>query len=244
MATSRTINRLINSITQLYKGAGVTLPAQDTQALLEMIQDRLAEWSGHINIPVVTTEYFAMVSGTSSYTIGENGTPTKDTARPNTIVGAYVRQSNYDYPVQIITEYAYRNIHDKTTTGRPEQLYPDYSTPNVTVYLYPVPDTTDSLYFASIKDFTEPSSIGDDTFNTLQLTGTVYNALKWRVALDAASILTEEGRPFPSLLRVNADEAYNKMLAQHLAKNMRGATVELALKNRSNYSLSDFFAGR
>ena len=189
MATVRTINRLIRAV--LSDILGVCNPAQpieaeDARTVKEAIQDRLAAWTGVITIPVVTTESFSMVSGTASYTIGEDGSPSLDTVRPDQIVGAYIKSNGLDSSVRIITENQYRNIADKTTSGQPTRAFPDYKTPNITLFLYPVPDTTDRIYIASIKTYTEPTQLNDDTFVDLGIPGVVYNALKWRIAIDVA----------------------------------------------------------
>ena len=245
MATVRTINRLINAvlceILNVYH-PGESIDAADAETIFHITQDRLAAWSDNITVPISITEYFAMVVGTASYTIGEDGAPTgKDTVRPEKIIGAYVKVGSYDHPVEIITEEQYRNIRDKTSTGRPTKCYPNYTTPNITVYFYPVPDSTDNFYFVSIKPMTEPTAYTTDTFNTLGIPGYIYDALKWRVAIDAAPAFS---KPISAEVKFNADDAFNRMQAKHLARTMTGGVVEMAMRRgRGSYSLADFFAG-
>lgn len=245
MATIRTINRLISAvlceILNVYH-PGESIDAADSETVYHIIQDRLAAWSDAITVPISITENFAMVVGTASYTIGEDGAPTgKDTVRPEKIIGAYVKVGNYDHPVKIITEKEYRDIRDKTTTGRPTKCYPDYTTPNITVYFNRVPDTTDNFYFVSIKPMTEPTAYTTDTFNTMGIPGYIYDALKWRVAIDAAPAFSKSIAPE---IKFNADDAFNRMQAKHLARTMTGGMVEMAYRRgKHGYSLADFFAG-
>lgn len=244
MATVRTVNRLIRAvlsdILNIYNPEQ-TISAADSKTVLEAIQDRLAAWTSQITIPVITTENFAMIVGTAAYTIGQSSSPSLNTPRPDQIIGAYVRVSSYDHPVNIWSEAQYRGITDKTTSGRPTVLYPKYSTPNITITLHPVPDTTDNLYFSSIKIYTEPTTYTQDTFADLGLPGLVYNALKWRIAIDVAPGYRAELSP---AIGANATEAFSDMVAQNLARNMNPAVVEMAMtRKQGSYSLSDFYAG-
>jgi len=243
MATLRTINRLINAvlcdILNVYH-PGESIDANDASVVHRAIQDRLASWVDDVLIPIQTTEYFAMVVGTAVYTIGETGVTTVSSPRPDKIVGAYVRQSDYDYPVEVITESQYRYLADKTKPGRPEQVYPYYTTPNVTLYLYPVPDSTDNFYFTSNKHMTEPTTYTEDTFVTMGLPGYIYDALKWRIAIDVAPGFY---KPVSQEILFNANDAFNRMTAKHLARTIKGGVVEMAYTGRSRYSKADFFAG-
>jgi len=245
MATERTINRLIDAvykdILHIYRTDEVIETSDKTLALYA-IQDRLAAWVDDVLVPIQITESFAMVVGTASYTIGETGTPTVNTARPDKIVGAYVHQGDYDYPVKVITESQYRNITDKTSSGRPEKVYPNYTTPNITLYLYPVPDTTDNFYFVSNKHMTEPTTYTVDTFVTMGLPGYIYNALKWRICIDIAPGFERQVSPE---ITYNAQESYSNMIAKHLARSMKGGVVEMAYtgSGKGRYSKSDFFSG-
>ena len=244
MATVRNINRLIDAILKdilhVYR-ADETVEASDKTTVLYAIQDRLAAWVDDIAIPVVSTQSITMISGTATYTIGESGAPSLDTARPDQVVGAYVRQGDYDYPVKIISESIYRGITDKTSSGRPTLLYPLYGVPNVTIYLWQVPDSTDTLYVSLLQQMAEPTTYTQDTFADLQLPPYVYNALKYRVAIDLAAgyerQLTQE-------IIWNANDAYSNMTSKHLARSLRPATVEMAYRRgQQTYTLSDFFSG-
>ena len=83
--TSRTVNRLVTAV--LCDILGIynrqySIPDADAQAVKETLQDVLGSWSIGTNIPVITTENFAMVSAQSTYTVGESGTPTLNHSAP------------------------------------------------------------------------------------------------------------------------------------------------------------------
>jgi len=97
-------------------------------------------------------EHVTLSIGTESYTIGEDGTPSIDTPRPEVIIDAFVRDaSGNDYPVEIISLEEYHEIPIKTTSGRPYLLAYNTEYPNITVYLYYTPDAAETLYITSLK---------------------------------------------------------------------------------------------
>lgn len=198
MATVRTVNDLLKAaLTDLGVISAVETPtAEDAELALETLQDLLAEWSdGGLVIPVVVTEYFAMVVGQATYTIGESGSPSKNTVRPEKVIGAYVRSSGIDSPVNVIGDSEYRLISQKTTSGTPDRLYPAYTAPNCTFYLYPVPDSTDSLYFTSQKTFTEPNTLTEALLNTTGIPRNYYNALRFNLAVDLSMKYEKQASP-------------------------------------------------
>lgn len=243
MAIVRTVNRLIRAVLSdalhVYHPAQA-IEAEDERTVKEAIQDRLAAWTGTITIPVVITESFAMIAGTASYTVGQTGSPSLNTTRPDHIIGAYIRSSGNDDPVGIITESQYRGISDKTISGQPTRAFPDYKTPNITIYLHPVPDSTDSFYIASIKPYTEPTVLTADTFVDLGIPGPVYNALKWRVAIDVAPAFRAELHPS---VTGNATDSYADMMALNLARTMTPVASDLSYSGSGRMSLNDFLSG-
>lgn len=91
---------------------------------------------------------FTWPSGTTTRTIGSGGD--FDTLRPNRIEdGTYFQDSNnIAYPVDIIrNREVYDGIYDKTVTSSyPEMLMYDTSYPLGTLYAWPVPDQSLTLY--------------------------------------------------------------------------------------------------
>lgn len=136
-----------------------TPPAHQVQYGLEALNDLLSSWSAErLLVYTLAQRTGALVAGTASYTIGSGAT--FDTTRPQRIEQAWVRISNIDYPLEIITREAYNGIVDKTTQAQPDLLFydPAYTSARGTVYVYPTPDTSYTLYMSSWEPLTEFSS--------------------------------------------------------------------------------------
>lgn len=106
----------------------------------------------------------ALTTSTGSYTIGSGAA--FDTARPNKIVDpCFIRDaSNLDYPLTIIDAQAYGRITQKTLDGStPQYLFYDhaYTTAFGTIFLYPEPSASLTLYINSWKQLTTFATIGE-----------------------------------------------------------------------------------
>ena len=177
--------------------------------------------------------------GAVTYTVGESGTPDKDTLRPEEVLDAWVRVGDFDYPVEIYTQAQWREIGDKTTAGRPTVCFPQYTTPNVTLELWPVPDSTDNFYFSSRKPFIDPTTLTATFFVDLQIPPQVYQALKWQVAIDLAG---GYGKPITQEMAVNARRAYADALSWHTARQVSPTKVDVPSRG-GRMSFQDFKAG-
>ena len=194
MAT-RTANDLVMAVGRTLGlfHPGETPAASDSSVILGAIQDLLAEWAdGGLLVPYEVTEGINLIVSQVSYTVGESGSPSLDTVKPELITGAYVRSGGYDYPVEIIDKKAYDAILNKTLAGRPDKIYVAYTAPNITIYTYPVPDATDVLYITSKKTMTEPVNLTDDLTETLNIPRNYFNALRYNVAVDVAPMFNME----------------------------------------------------
>lgn len=100
-------------------------------------------------------EQFTTVNAQSTYTIGnEPGVvPAADfvTNRPIRIVGAFVRISNVDTPLALITEQYWTNITSKALAGTPQKLLYRPDAPYGRILLYPTPNAAVSLFIKSEK---------------------------------------------------------------------------------------------
>ena len=229
MPTSRTANDLIKDALLLLNvvNPSETPTDADAQQVLNTLQDLLAEWSDDgLLVPVVTTETLTLASGTASYTVGQNGTPSLTTVRPELVNGAFIREGSYDYQMQIIGEREYRLTLDKSTaTSRPDKLYVLYSAPNATFYPLPVPDTTYSLVFVSTKPFSEPAILTEDLLNTTLLPRNYYSALKWNLACEMGPYF--EKQPNQWMLR-RAAVTKNQLVGLNIARRLEAVRLELA----------------
>jgi hypothetical protein len=140
--------------------SGETIETTRQAEALSALQLMLRSW-GVVNNNIFASikESKVLTSGTASYTWGSGGDIY--TLRPSQIIGTYILDSSgVTHPVDLITESQYRSISVKTTSGRPNSLLFYTSYPLATISLYPVPDSSDTLYLDSYKQFTETGSFG------------------------------------------------------------------------------------
>ncbi len=136
-----------------------TPPAYQIQYGLEALNDLLSSWSAErLLVYSLAQRTGALVAGTASYTIGSGAT--FDLTRPHRIEQAWVRINTIDYPLEIVTHEAYNGIVDKTTQSQPDKLFYDtaYTSARGTVYVYPTPDASYTLYMSNWEPLTEFSS--------------------------------------------------------------------------------------
>ena len=112
---------------------------------LSALQSMLRAWAGRRLVVFASVkDTLTLVAGTASYTWGSGGTLA--TTRPHSVFGAYVLDNdNVSHPVEQITEDEYRRIQMKTTAGRPDHMFLHQLYPLSYIYLYPTPDTVETL---------------------------------------------------------------------------------------------------
>jgi hypothetical protein len=100
-------------------------------------------------------EQFTTVNAQSTYTIGNDPdtSPAANwvTNRPIRIVGAFVRISNVDTPLGLITEQYWTNITNKALAGTPNKLLYRPNIPYGQVLLYPTPNAAVSIFIKAEK---------------------------------------------------------------------------------------------
>jgi hypothetical protein len=222
MATVRTTLDLIIAALQVIGAYSVAQPtaAEDAQIGFDTLQDLLAEWSdGGLMVPCTVMEAVALVVGQEVYTIGESGTPDLTTIRPEQIVRAFVRDASGDeFPVDIIGEGQYRAlVAQGLSVGRPDCLFPKYSAPNATIYLYPEPNAIELLFLVSIKPFIEPTVYTENLLTTTELPRNYFNALKWNLALELCTPFLREPTP---LIVKRALETKNYIRKLNMARSV------------------------
>lgn len=130
---------------------GQTPTNDELQDALRDLNRMLEVWSTkQIQVFASAEDNFSLVAGTVSYTMGTAGTASS--VRAKKILSGFTRDSdNYDQPVEIISEKQYNAIPDKTTQGRPYYLFYDPKYALGYIYLYPTPDSTETMYIESLK---------------------------------------------------------------------------------------------
>ena len=142
-----TAQSLINKSLRLLGvlASGETTTADEAQDSLYSLNSIIDSFSANPQYYFCTqAEQFTLVNGQSTYTIGNDpGTsPPADfvTIRPIRIVGAFVRISNVDTPLALITEQYYTNIANKAQAGTPQKLLYRPNIPYGQILVYPTPN--------------------------------------------------------------------------------------------------------
>jgi hypothetical protein len=167
-------------ITNMYRSIGVINPtAGELDAALNSLNDLLEFWSiNDLMVYVNVREALTLVVSQATYTLGTGGD--LNSVRPETIVDIFYRDDNdSDTPIRHSTELEYNAIPNKTSEGRPTEWFyaPEY--PLGKLYLYPVPNDTNTLQITSKKPFSTVA-IGD----SLILPNGYNRAIKWNLALE------------------------------------------------------------
>jgi hypothetical protein len=140
---------------------GGTIDAVDTTAAFRRLCQIIGNWHmAGIEVPVVLWASLSLAAAQGSYTIGEDGTPDKDTTRPDKIRGAFVRDSgDNDNALRRMTEAEYRSVSTKAEEGRPSGFWYHDTYPNGTLYVWPVPTATETMHIFYSAPMSEPASV-------------------------------------------------------------------------------------
>jgi hypothetical protein len=126
-------------------GDGDSLTTTQSADFLIYLNQMVDTWNATgLLVPYKVTENFTWASGNASRTIGPTGNLV--TTRPVEIQGAYIRVSGVDCPLDVLGWSDYQAITDKARTGKPEKIAYQETATNGTIYAYPVPDISYSIY--------------------------------------------------------------------------------------------------
>lgn len=125
--------------------AGETTTATEAEDSLYSLNSIIDSYAANPQYYFCTeAEQFTLALGQNTYTIGiDPGNPVPAdfvAARPIRIVGAFVRISNVDTPLALITEQYWTNITNKSAIGTPIKLLYRPSIPYGQILLYPTPN--------------------------------------------------------------------------------------------------------
>lgn len=144
----------------LLAGVGSAEQAQDNpsfQNALRVANRLIDSWSNeYLLLFDVTPDSFTMTAAQASYSTSLL------TQRPLRLDYAYLRQSNIDYPLELIGAKQYADISVKSQSSLPAKLYynPDY--PNGTLYFFPAPSTAYQCfigYYPALPSFTDSTTV-------------------------------------------------------------------------------------
>lgn len=215
--------------------AGEDLNPDEQQDGLDSLQSMLRSWSAEkLNVFSTTTETFVLTPPTYLYTWGSGGNIT--TSRPHKIIKATITDSSgVTHPVDIIGEDRYMQITVKATTGRPYALFPKYNYPLVQVYLYPIPETADTLNLNSLKQFTETSSF-DSWDDELQMPVNYEEPIIYNLAIRLAP---EYGTNVSPEVIAVARSSYERLFNLNVSNYVEPVSVVVpASGQRGGYSIN------
>jgi hypothetical protein len=144
MATANTV------VVDALSVVGVNSPtASQKKEAFRFFQDLISNVSAEkLTVHSNTEDTKTLTASTGSYTYGTGGDI--DSARPVSIVSAFIRDTNGDdTDIEIISEARYDSIGDKDVEGLPTQIFYDAAYPLGVVNFYLVPDL--STYTVHLK---------------------------------------------------------------------------------------------
>ncbi|NCC41538.1 MAG: hypothetical protein EOM21_19390 [Gammaproteobacteria bacterium] len=199
--------------------------SDETNDALDVLNDILALWSNEFGMIYARSwENFPITAGTGEYTIGTAAT--FNTSKPLFVVQAHVRQGTTDYPLDPVTDEAYNGgISDKATQGTPRFYNFDNAYPTAKIRLWPVPETSYTLYLLLEKEL-----------STFTLNQTVDLPPGWKPALiDELAIKTapEYGQPVTDDMRIAAKSSKYAIKTATMRTRSMDANPP-ALSNRLN----------
>lgn len=197
---------LINSSMRLIGvlASGETLSANEATDALSTLNDMLGIWSNEsLLIYARTNESFTLTPNQQSYTMGSGGN--FNTTRPQKIENASITISNgsesYDVPVELTNQDEWAEIQVKgISSGIPTRLFPLYTYPLATIYLWPLPNAANKLTLWSWKTLSNIPAIS----TAVDLPPGYSKAMKYNLALELAP---EYGRPVDPIVLAEASES-------------------------------------
>ena len=159
-----------------------------------------------------TTITFPTVASKADYTIGASASDIT-ASKPLRISSGFVRDSNIDYPIEVITREMYNNLGDKSLgTARPQYVTYDPGTAQQavqkgTLSLYNSPDKVYSVTLEGSTYFTEFVNMTD----TVTFEPAYYEALVYGLAVRLFRRYTDDKTPVPSDLAAVAHEALKSL---------------------------------
>lgn len=168
-------------------------------AMLEAWQiDKLDVWA------FVDTAY-SLVSGTQSYTVGPAGNFAL-TPRPYRIEECFVRYSNIDSPVELLTAEQWFALSSKTDTATyPDRAYYEPSLATGTLLVYPKPNAVSSLHIVTWQVVTALATLG----TTVTLPPGYERAIAYNLAVEWAG--PEFGVPVSDTVQRIAMESHGSI---------------------------------
>lgn len=165
---------------------GVSNPTEaQKQQAFRWLQDFISSISAeNLTVHSNTEDTKTLTASTGSYSYGTGGDI--NSARPVTIVHAFIRDTNGDdFEMEPLSEKRYDDITDKDTESRPTQYFYDASYPTGTLYVYPYPDLSSyTIHLKVRKKIATLTAITD----TVSLPDEYLRYIKSNMVLELSSL--------------------------------------------------------
>lgn len=180
---------LVNRAGRLLVNSGVSINATLSANALISLNAMMDSWRNEkLMCWAFQDETLTLVANQTTYSVGPSGSDLT-TTRPVEIEAAYVVVSNLSYPVRLINEEEYAAIVAKASVSTwPTHMWVAYTMPNITLTVYPVPNTVTTLNLITRVVLTQFSSLSDTVSlppgweDALASNLALYLAPEWQVA--------------------------------------------------------------
>lgn len=130
--------------------------SSDALAALNALMDSLS--NDALQVFARSVDAIALSAGTASVTVGPSGSTI--TGRPVEVLGqSFITVAGEDHPLELYTLDQYNAIREKTERGLPSAIYVQADMPDVTVYVWPVPEQAATLNLWSNKQIRQFTSL-------------------------------------------------------------------------------------
>jgi hypothetical protein len=213
-------------------GVGQTIsPEQATQA--QRVANRmLSKWSLKrlylYDTPRIT---LALTAGQQSYTLGPTGVFAQ--TRPTFIQAAQVALpgSQGTSPLSILDAGAWGGIRDKgalcSANGLPQDLWPEYSYPNITLWFWTIPNNAAQLFLEVWQQLQTFATL----YDTLSFPPGYEEAIMWNLAMELCSFFDMPISPSVGMLAQDGLATIQAFNAQGLGL-AAGESVKLDPPNK------------
>lgn len=139
-------------------GQDEQVSSNDSELALRMLNRLMDSWSNvKAMVYSITTESFTMTAGTADYS-----TSLLAGGRPVVVDKIWVRLSDIDYPVDLISNQEWADITYKPVVSVPSKCYYEPSYPNGTFHFYPKPYAAFTCFVDCRRALSTAVSIGDN----------------------------------------------------------------------------------
>ena len=218
--------------------AGEPLPSNEGNDALVVFRQMIDAWTNEtLLIPIVSTITKTLFDSIAEYKIGVVPLPkpvpipddTLDTARPEKILAAFIRDgSGTDYIQEIIEVETYSRISRKTNVSRPSRFYVRKGWPYNTILFESLPYNSETLHLEVVQPLSEMLPAVGLT-EEINLPPGYERALTYNLCLELAP---EWGKEVPNVVAVHAVEGKKWLKRNNYRKIVLGMDRAVATQRR------------